>query len=49
MISRDDGRFQRELITGNLDRPLGIAVDAVNRFAPQNIIRFSFMYLFVKT
>ena len=32
MISRDDGRFQRELITNNLDHPLGIAVDAVNRF-----------------
>ena len=31
MLSRDDGRFQRELITTNLDHPRGIAVDAVNR------------------
>ena len=31
MLSRDDGRFQRELITNNLDHPRGIAVDAVNR------------------
>ena len=31
MLSRDHGRFQRELITTNLDHPRGIAVDAVNR------------------
>ena len=33
MLSRDDGRFQRKLITTNLDHPRGITVDAVNRYA----------------
>ena len=32
MLSRDDGRFQRKLITTDLDHPRGIAVDAVNRY-----------------
>ena len=31
MVARSDGRFQKQLVSSNLQKPRGIAVDAVNR------------------